>query len=208
MSAARWRALIVRCSVAGRRRMWMSGSPAAASRTSSRTIAPSGSSVAPLPASTSWTALPPAHGFRALCNAPLTIRPVLDPLRTIMLKRPCHHVLGRGHYERKGGRRGSNHRNGSYGRKFTLKGIGEVSVKVPRDRRGGICNTASSPGQTVRGRDCPGSQHDVSWRSQHSHPFDPLSSAHWPKALACRDLLGQHGAGRCRGEMEEPGPFL
>ena len=40
--------------------------------------------------------------------------------------------LGRGPYERLEGR--NNHRNGSYGRKFTMKGIGEVSVKVPRDR--------------------------------------------------------------------------
>ena len=30
----------------------------------------------------------------------------------------------------------SNHRNGSYSRNFTLKGIGEVGVKVPRDRQG------------------------------------------------------------------------
>ncbi|MEJ5375490.1 MAG: transposase, partial [bacterium] len=27
-------------------------------------------------------------------------------------------------------------RNGSYGRRFALKGIGEVHVNVPRDRRG------------------------------------------------------------------------
>ena len=40
--------------------------------------------------------------------------------------------LGRGPYERLEGRK--NHRNGSYGRRFTMKGIGEVSVKVPRDR--------------------------------------------------------------------------
>jgi putative transposase len=40
--------------------------------------------------------------------------------------------LGRDRYERVEG--DSNHRNGSYGRKFTLKGIGEVGVKVPRDR--------------------------------------------------------------------------
>ncbi len=31
--------------------------------------------------------------------------------------------------------RGSNHRNGSCPRPFTLKGIGEVEVKVPRDRQ-------------------------------------------------------------------------
>ena len=42
--------------------------------------------------------------------------------------------LGRCPYERLEGK--NNHRNGSYGRKFTMKGIGEVSVKVPRDRSG------------------------------------------------------------------------
>jgi putative transposase len=42
--------------------------------------------------------------------------------------------LGRDRYERVDGE--SNHRNGSYGRKFTLKGIGEVDLKVPRDRKG------------------------------------------------------------------------
>jgi len=43
------------------------------------------------------------------------------------------HFLGREPYERIEGQ--SNHRNGSYGRRFTLKGIGEVGVKVPRDRK-------------------------------------------------------------------------
>ena len=42
--------------------------------------------------------------------------------------------LGRDRYERIEGK--ANHRNGSYGRHFTLKGIGEVDVKVPRDREG------------------------------------------------------------------------
>lgn len=42
--------------------------------------------------------------------------------------------LGRSRYERVEGE--SDHRNGSYSRKFTLKGIGEVGVKVPRDRNG------------------------------------------------------------------------
>jgi len=42
--------------------------------------------------------------------------------------------LGRERYARSGG--DINHRNGSYGRDFTLKGIGKVSVKVPRDRNG------------------------------------------------------------------------
>jgi putative transposase len=44
------------------------------------------------------------------------------------------HFLGRERYERK--RMPSNHRNGNYHRDFTLKGIGEVQVHVPRDRQG------------------------------------------------------------------------
>jgi len=44
------------------------------------------------------------------------------------------HFLGRRWYER--GQGDVNHRNGSYGRNFTLKGIGEVRVEVPRDRKG------------------------------------------------------------------------
>jgi putative transposase len=43
------------------------------------------------------------------------------------------HFLGRGRYERGEGE--GNHRNGSYPREFALKGIGEVAVKVPRDRK-------------------------------------------------------------------------
>jgi len=43
------------------------------------------------------------------------------------------HFLGRRPYERKQG--DVNHRNGSYGRSFTLKGIGEVDLQVPRDRK-------------------------------------------------------------------------
>ncbi len=42
--------------------------------------------------------------------------------------------LGRIPYERVEGN--VNHRNGSYDRGFTLKGIGEVAIKVPRDRKG------------------------------------------------------------------------
>jgi len=42
--------------------------------------------------------------------------------------------LGRSRYERCEGE--VDHRNGSYGRTFTLKGIGEVGVKVPQDRKG------------------------------------------------------------------------
>jgi len=44
------------------------------------------------------------------------------------------HFLGRKRYERRQGN--VNHRNGSYGHGFTLKGIGEVDLQVPRDRKG------------------------------------------------------------------------
>ncbi len=44
------------------------------------------------------------------------------------------HLLGREPYGRN--RDEPNYRNGFYGPKFTLKGTGEVSVKVPRDRDG------------------------------------------------------------------------
>lgn len=44
------------------------------------------------------------------------------------------HFLGREPYERKQGE--TNHRNGSYGKRFTMKGIGQVHLEVPRDRKG------------------------------------------------------------------------
>jgi putative transposase len=43
------------------------------------------------------------------------------------------HFLGREWYEH--GQGEVNHRNGSYGRNFTLKGIGEIRTEVPRDRK-------------------------------------------------------------------------
>jgi len=45
------------------------------------------------------------------------------------------HFLGRRRYERIE-EKDKNHRNGSYQRRFTLKGIGEVDIHVPRDRKG------------------------------------------------------------------------
>jgi putative transposase len=51
-----------------------------------------------------------------------------------MMNAELTHFLGRDPYERKGEE--PNYRNGCYGRNFTLKGIGEVAVKVPRDRDG------------------------------------------------------------------------
>ena len=51
-----------------------------------------------------------------------------------LMQTELSHFLGRARYQRTG--RQNNHRNGSYLRNYTLKGIGPVDVKVPRDRNG------------------------------------------------------------------------
>ena len=51
-----------------------------------------------------------------------------------LMKMELSHFLGRKRYQRC--QEKTNHRNGSYGRRFTLKGIGQVGVQVPRDRKG------------------------------------------------------------------------
>jgi len=53
---------------------------------------------------------------------------------TSLMNTELTHFLGRDPYERIEG--ATNHRNGSYDRRFTLKGLGEVNVNVPRDRQG------------------------------------------------------------------------
>lgn len=62
------------------------------------------------------------------------IKETVGEYLTAMMNAELTHFLGRKPYER-GGKDG-NHRNGSYERDFTLKGIGQVEVKVPRDRKG------------------------------------------------------------------------
>ena len=51
-----------------------------------------------------------------------------------LIKAEMTNFLGREPYERSAGLH--NHRNGSYKRQFTLKGIGNVVVQIPRDRKG------------------------------------------------------------------------
>ena len=53
---------------------------------------------------------------------------------TNLMRAELTHYLGRDEYERSKGE--ANHRNGSYPRDFCIKGIGEVAVNVPRDRKG------------------------------------------------------------------------
>jgi len=68
------------------------------------------------------------------------IRETVGEYLTAMMNAELTHFLGRKPYERGG--KDDNHRNGSYGRDFTLKGIGQVEVKVPRDRKGAYKTSA------------------------------------------------------------------
>lgn len=67
----------------------------------------------------------------------LEVKEMVGRYLTEMMNAELTHFLGREPYERKGKSEETpaNYRNGSYGRNFTIKGIGEVSVKVPRDRK-------------------------------------------------------------------------
>lgn len=62
------------------------------------------------------------------------IREKLGEYLSELMKVELSQVLGRERYER--GEGNVNHRNGAYSRHFTMKGIGEVEVRVPRDRNG------------------------------------------------------------------------
>jgi putative transposase len=62
----------------------------------------------------------------------LDVREIVGKYLTAMMNAELTHFLGREPYERVAGM--VNHRNGSYSRGFTLKGVGQVQVEVPRDR--------------------------------------------------------------------------
>jgi len=53
---------------------------------------------------------------------------------SLLMESELTFILGRERYERSKG--AVNYRNGAYHRRFTLKGIGQVTVRVPRDRNG------------------------------------------------------------------------
>lgn len=64
----------------------------------------------------------------------LDIKKTVGQYLTALMNAELTHFLGREPYER--GKGEVNHRNGAYDRNFTLKDIGEVQVKIPRDREG------------------------------------------------------------------------
>jgi putative transposase len=69
----------------------------------------------------------------------LDIREVVGKYLTTMMNAELTHYLGREPYQRVA--EAANHRNGAYGRSFTLKGVGKVHVDIPRDRNGGFKTT-------------------------------------------------------------------
>jgi putative transposase len=80
--------------------------------------------------------------FKEICAAPeklfemmrLDLKESAGNYLTALMEWELTIHLGRKPYE--WGRGRVKHRNGSYPRHFTIKGIGEVKVKVPRDRQG------------------------------------------------------------------------
>ncbi len=87
------------------------------------------------------------HVFKEICTSPeklfeimrLDLREIAGNYLSVLMECELTVHLGRQRYERRGGE--ANHRNGSYSRHFTIKGIGEVKVKVPRDRQGAFKTT-------------------------------------------------------------------
>lgn len=65
----------------------------------------------------------------------VNVKETVGQYLTTLMDSELTHFLGRERYERREAGE-SNHRNGSYCRNFTLKGIGNVGVNVPRDRKG------------------------------------------------------------------------
>jgi putative transposase len=65
----------------------------------------------------------------------MDIRDSVGQYLSKLMKMELTHFLGRKPYERRE-QEDPNHRNGSYDRNFTLKGVGLVEVEVPRDRKG------------------------------------------------------------------------
>lgn len=67
------------------------------------------------------------------------LRQLAEKTLSELLKEELRHFLGRDRYERVAYKK--NHRNGTYPRNYTIKDIGELEIKVPRDRNGEFSST-------------------------------------------------------------------
>lgn len=83
--------------------------------------------------------------FRAIMASPerlfdlvrFDMKEMAERVLSDLLKQELSHYLGRGRYERVPAI-SANHRNGSYEKKYTVKNVGELTLDIPRDRRGGF----------------------------------------------------------------------
>ena len=102
----------------------------------------------------------------------LDIKKTVGQYLTALMNAELTHFLGREPYER--GKGEVNHRNGTYDRNFTLKEIGEVQVKTPRDQECDFKTNVIPPEQAVRRRDQPGFKPDVFNGNQYPESFHNL----------------------------------
>lgn len=64
----------------------------------------------------------------------LDMKTIAERTLSDLLRQELTSYLGRQKYERNG-KKESNHRNGSYPKKFTAKSLGELELSIPRDRK-------------------------------------------------------------------------
>jgi putative transposase len=64
----------------------------------------------------------------------VSIQEAVGSFLTNLMEQELTHHLGRDKYEQKEGQ--TDYRNGSYTRTFCMKGVGDVELKIPRDRDG------------------------------------------------------------------------
>jgi transposase-like protein len=131
------------------------------------------------------------------------IRQTVGQYLTTMMNYELTQFLGKDLYQRSVVRTGVNHRNGSYRRDFTLKEIGKVSVKVPRDRQGDF-KTQAIP-QSKQYRDQSRCQHVVFDRSEHPKFVDDSRKVDWPPFVAYRNQQRHRGVERSGGKMAASG---
>jgi putative transposase len=80
----------------------------------------------------------------------LDVREMVGRYLTEMMEAELTHFLGREPYERKD--KDSNHRNGSYGRRFTIKSIGRSRSRSPGTAKGSIKPPSSPVLSNTRGK--------------------------------------------------------
>ena len=111
------------------------------------------------------------------------------------------YFLGRDPYQRITG--DVNHRNGSYDRNFTLKGIGEVQVEAPRDRNGDF-KTQVIP----RSKRCENElRQDLCLMFLTGigalNPFHDFKPADRQEYISCGNKQRQQRIDKCGGKMEK-----